>query len=448
MGQSRVEPADTEEKPTPRLPSLRDRAAEWRLHAQSHPRADLASLAETLAETAEGSGLVISLSHDDYATVLGGGVQNVVGDEQRLLGQAGWSYLHLSPAVPLPMLADDQPADRFQVILRLDGEALGAASVADLIPLATALRQGGPRVEGIVHHLMGHVPERLLDLFEAFGLRHPIVWAHDYFTLCPGYALLRNDEAFCGGPPPTSAACLTCCYGPERMQHLSRIQVFFAKAKPVVLAPSTRALSFLKSKMPLDDVETAAVPIARLLHSAETAASPPSGAPIRVAHVGARARLKGWSVFEDLATTLAQDRRYAFFQLGSEHGAPLPPAVRNVPVLVGPRNRHGMVQAIAEARIDVVISWSICHETFCFTAHEALAAGAFVVTHPGTGGLAGELKALAPQQCMIVEDEAALRRLLQGGELQERVASAQRRYGMLLPEGGSAPWLLTHRAGG
>lgn len=29
----------------------------------------------------------------------------------------------------------------------------------------------------------------------------------------------------------------------------------------------------------------------------------------------------------------------------------------------------------------MVVNWSLCHETFSFTAREALAAGAFVVTH-------------------------------------------------------------------
>jgi hypothetical protein len=142
-------------------------------------------------------------------------VQNVIGDEERAFRRAGWAYLNISPAAPLPILADPTPATDFRVLLRLNGERLGIATFADLLSAVAALRAQGTAVECIVHHLMGHALELALDLIRVTGAAHPVVWTHDFFTLCPSYTLLRNDVAFCGGPPLDSPACTICCYGTE-----------------------------------------------------------------------------------------------------------------------------------------------------------------------------------------------------------------------------------------
>ena len=47
-----------------------------------------------------------------------------------------------------------------------------------------------------------------------------------------------------------------------------------------------------------------------------------------------------------------------------------------------------MIKAIASARIDVAILWSICPETFGFSTCEAFAGGALPVTNSGSGNIA------------------------------------------------------------
>ena len=84
----------------------------------------------------------MSASHDDYVASVGG-VQNVIGDEERAFRRAGWAYLHISPAVPLLMLADPTPATEFRVVLRLNGERLGVAAFADLLDAVAAATSAG-----------------------------------------------------------------------------------------------------------------------------------------------------------------------------------------------------------------------------------------------------------------------------------------------------------------
>lgn len=401
------------------------------------------ALTQVLEATVAGAnGLIVSFSHDDYGRNYGG-VQNVVRDEQKAFGQVGWIYLHLSPAGPLPMLSDPMPADEFRVSLRLDGALLGVATVASLISLLERLHSKSLAIHAIVHHLMGFAPELVLQMIQAAGDRRPVIWAHDFFSACPSYVLMRNDVAYCGAPPVDSPACGICCYGTERPAHVARIRNFFETADAIVVAPSESALEVWR-RFELRHAETAVVPLAKLLlsgseidrnHDADER-------PLRIAHVGARAFRKGWAIFEELALRYADDKRYEFFQLGVTDGPALPRNIRNIPVRVDDAHRNAMVEAIAEARIDVVVSWSLWPETFCFTAQESLAAGAFVVANAQAGNVRPAIEAHAPDQGCAVADIDALFALFEGEGLRVQVRAAPRRRGILLAEGGSADWLL------
>jgi hypothetical protein len=423
---------------------LRVKANQWAAAAERSHAISSATLEDAL-DSDKSIGLIISFSHDDYTRNYGG-VQLVIGDEQAAFNPQGWRYLHVSPAVPLPMLADPSPPDAFAVRLRIDAGWLGVASFIDVISVIANLRTQGTTIQCVVHHLMGFAPELVLDLIRAAGDLCPILWIHDFFTVCPSYALMRNDVAFCGGPRPESVACSICSYGEERKTHIVRVRNFFEATLPSVLAPSEIALSLWRSRGKLPHSEGEAFPIARLL----TAPSDRSRAtdsssreqPIRIAHLGARVFLKGWSVFEDLATRLADDGRYEFLQLGSpDSPGVLPDFIRNIPVLVDAKRRNAMVEAIAEANIDVVVSWQLWPETFSLSVHEALAGGAFVVARLGAGNVWPAVEANAPDQGLAIIDEAELLKLFEGGDLREALENSPTRRGALLPLAATARWM-------
>lgn len=423
---------------------LRVKAKRWAEATEGSPKISATALSESIAITS-GRGLILSLSHDDYARNYGG-VQLVIGDEQAAFSRTGWRYLHVSPAIPLPMLAKPQPAGDFAVSLRIDAEWIGVARFADLIAVVAEQRRQSIDVRSVIHHLMGFAPELVLELIRASGDSSPIVWIHDFFTICPSYALMRNDVDYCGAPPPMSAACSICSYGDERNPHLKRTREFFEAVHPSVLAPSEIALNLWESRGCLPHAQGEARPIARIITapSQRPTMSDPSGRPLRVAHLGARAFLKGWSIFEDLALRLANDGRYEFLQLGSpDSGSPLPSFIRNVPVIVDTKHRNAMVEAIAEARIDIVVSWQLWPETFSLSVHEALVGGAFVVARIGAGNVWPAVEANAPAQGCAVPDETALIDLFEGDRLRVLVASSPRLRGALLPVEVTASWLRT-----
>lgn len=425
--------------------SPRIRAKDWdggRNRSSPMTGAALTQILEPLVGNA--NGLIVSLSHDDYGRNYGG-VQNVIRDEQQVFGRTKWLYLHVSPASPLPMLSDPKPADQFRVSLRLDGNVIGVAMIADLAGTLETLRRS-VFMQPIVHHLMGLAPELVLDVIRATGNGCPIVWAHDFFSACPSYVLMRNDVAFCGAPPPGSAACAICCYGEERPLHAARIRRFFEATDCIVAAPSQAALERWR-RFGLPHREAVVLPPARLLSAASNASVPShnDSRPLRVAHLGAREFRKGWAVFEELALRHAADRRYEFLQLGTPDGPSMPRNIRNISVRVDAARRNAMIEAIAEAQIDVVVIWSLWPETFCFTAQEALAAGAFIITNPGAGNVWPAIAANAPEQGCIVEDVEKLFGMFRGDDLRVRSRAAPRRRGTLLIEGGTADWFLRQR---
>jgi hypothetical protein len=341
------------------------------------------------------------------------------------------------------LLADRGPAADYRLRLRLNGVAIGVARFPDLASVLTALRGKGTRLTFVFHHLLGHIPELLATLpNEADG--DPIVWVHDFFTLCPSFTLMRNDVKFCGGPPVGSAACGVCAIGAERRDHAARMSAFFERIHPMVIAPSEVTRKFWQRRGDLPHAGTAVVPLARLSMSADRdPIVTPDDVPLRIAHLGGVSLHKGWPVFEQLTYAHANDTRYKFYHLGLG-GTPSSRYVHD-PVRVSPDQREAMIDAIVRNRIDVVILWSTWPETFCFTVHEALAGGAFVIAREAAGNVWPTVQSNEACQGCAVEDEADLFRLFESGEIQTLVARANRFRGTLRTGGGTAELLLHDR---
>lgn len=409
---------------------------------------DAAALEAALSAERAGAGdggLVLALSHDDYTRVPGG-VQNVIGDEARALCAAGWTYLHARPSRPIAGLADHGPGEVVVSLIR-DGRPLGEATVSALVAvLARAARRRPVRL--IVHHLMGFRPEDATALAAAAGPGTTLMWLHDSFVLCAGYALLRNDLVPCGGPAPDSGNCGICLHGIGRAEHLRRMAAFLDAARPALLTPSAAALAQLKTgaasaRLRLPRAEVA--PLARIAWDApRRAPRPPSpGRPLRIAFLGMPVHHKGWPVFAELARRYANDSRYVFLLLGAAPAASAPPGLRHVKVQVGPGDRDAMRRAVEEAGVDAVVVWPLVSETFSFVTREALAGGAFVIARRGAGNVWPAVEAEDPALGLALEDEAALFALFaEGGALAARIAAAPRRYGRLVAQSPGAEWVL------
>jgi hypothetical protein len=433
-------PLDSLRKRLEAAVSPRKTISEWEAAACKGPALSADELEKILLPSTSEARLIISFSQDDYINNFGG-VQNVVSLEQHAFNKRGWKYLHVAPAKPLPLLADETSADIFKVSLRINGEQLGLATFQELIQAASSVTKRDVPVECVVHHLLGFSPELVGEFLRKTGLDQPIFWIHDFFSVCPNYVLMRNNVAFCGCPDPDSGACRICCYGTERKEHLQRIQSMFRKINPKILAPSQAALKLWKASALLQYQTADVVPLARLVR----APHPKFGArnnPLRIGFTGALAYPKGWDVFEELAYRHVNDERYLFFHLGRlKETDMLPVNIRHRSVNVNRESRNDMVEAVAQMRIDVIVNWSLWPETFCFTALEGLAGGAFVVARASAGNVWPLIEANAPDQGCAVGNRTQLFDLFQNGEIQKLVNNANCRYGILIRGNGTADWL-------
>ncbi len=347
-----------------------------------------AVLRQRLAAASAGArGLVLALSHDRY-TEIPGGTQLLIAGEQRKVNGDGGTYLHLCPAVAGHGLAPaaDAPA---ALGVTLDGAWLGVAT-ADRLAAALRALPAALRRLLVVHALHGWQPETVAALAAALRPHERVFWAHDYGAGCASPRLLRNDIAPCHGPPPDSLGCRICRHGDGRVEHLARVRALFAAVPFCLAAPSaTAAAAWTRST----GLKVAAVHVHPHAVLAPQPPRPAAGGPVRIGFIGAAAYHKGWPWFRDLVGAARALPEYRFFHFADAAALRPMDGLAGVAVSVTPAAPFVMQQALAARRIDLVLALSPWPETFSYAAHEALAAGADLLTVAGSGHIAALVRA-------------------------------------------------------
>jgi hypothetical protein len=380
-----------------------------------------ASLAKALAASRTGlADLHITFSHDDY-TANTGGVQLCLQREGARIAALGYDHLHLYPAKPWPVVRVRSEPGHLGVVL--NGEAVGVFAPKTIVgPLGKAARAAkAGRRSFAIHSLLGHSAGETVEILAAAGLKAGFFWLHDFASLCAGYHLLRNDVEDCSAPPPESAACGICVYGPWRARHVAEHERLFVRLSLTVISPSQPTLDLWKASAAYPAVREVVLPHARLVER-QAAPATPAGRPLRIAYAGMPAAHKGWEVFRDLAARHADDPRYHFLHLGGR--APAGSPIEFHKVTVTDDAPLAMQEAIATHEADAVLIWPLCRETFSFTAYEAVAAGAAVITGPDSGNVAAFVE--AEGHGVVMADEDALGRAFETGEVAALARAARR----------------------
>jgi len=356
------------------------------------------------ASLEEGAGrLIIGFGHDNYLSICGG-VQICIQREAEAANAAGIAYLNIHPWQPLPRLAHQSDDPDPLVCLILDGDDLGSCRMSVIISLMDDLKSTNTAVDVVVHSLLGHMPEQIVQIVQSVEGSRCWFWLHDFFTLCPSFTLQRNLITYCDAPDESSNACHMCCFGEERGDHRRRIQAFFEALSVHLLAPSKMTKKFWLEKAGLPHVGITAVPHMKLRWM-RRASKPKALAkrPIRIGYIGAPLSQKGWQIYQKIFREHQNSELFRFYYFGN-HDVPI--SIRKVSAHVTQDNNGAMIEALAEAEIDLVLHWSSCPETFSFTTHEALASGAYVVTNELSGNVAATIRRL--KRGMVLKDENEL----------------------------------------
>jgi hypothetical protein len=374
------------------------------------------ALQAALADAPHGlSRLHLTFSHDDFVQNVGG-LQLCVQREAAALAREGGDHIHVFPAEPWPVVRPDGAPSRLGVLL--NGAQIGVfegPAIADALAAALATTPGGVRTFAI-HSQLGQTAAETIAIVQSCGMQAGWFWLHDFASLCAGVHLLRNDVADCAAPAPDSPACGVCVYRPWRTAHIEAHAALFDALDLTLASPSQAALDTWREggvRAGWNHAAVAAIvhPHARLI-PIDAPASPHNG-PLRVAFLGAPATHKGWTVFRDLVLRHEGDPRYSFHHLGAAADASLP--LDFVAVRGGSDDPDAMANALAVLAPDIALIWPLCQETFSFTAYEAVAAGAAVVTNPDSGNVAAFVVQTGLGE--VLGDEAALAKAFESGDI-------------------------------
>lgn len=382
--------------------------------------APASALTAALASGSPGlSRLHVTFSHDDFTAHLGG-VQLTLDREMAGVRALGRDHLHIFPARAWQQVRT--AADPAQLGVIWNGTFVGAFEPATILEAVQTSAAGPAEARSFaIHSLLGHTVEETVDLLAALGLNRGVFWLHDFASLCAGFHLLRNDVEDCAAPPPESAACEICLYGPWRARHQAAHQRLFRHLELTVVAPSQPTLDlWTRAWTHPDPVGTRVHPHARL-EPRGPAAIPPAERPFRLAYPGLPVDHKGWPVFRYLAARFSDDPRYEFVHLGARPGPDSKLRFREV--TAGASTPLAMRDALAQEQADAALIWPLCRETFSFVAYEAAAAGCAVITGPDSGNVAAFVAEGGHGRVM---EEAALTAAFASGEILE-LARARRR---------------------
>ena len=361
--------------------------------------------------------VVLSLSHDKYNENIGG-IQLCISNEQKALDKEGYDYININPSRPLLVLANDMS---WYGDIIINNELIGTFSSEDIL---TMFENGLTLKElfMIVHSLHGHSPKFLKDLHSTVNFSKNFYWIHDYFSICEGYNLLRNNLAYCGAPSIESQACQICVYGSEnRKNHLEKIKNIFNSISFSIISPSQTALDIWLDASNLSYEKAYVQPHTNIeRYREENLNELKENMPLKIAFLGHPATHKGWFVFLKLVEHFKNDKRYEFYHLGSTRAFD-DNVIKFFKVKNSSNNMQDMKNIIQEQNIHIAFLWSICPETYNLITFEALSAGASVLTYKDSGNIASEVN--KNKHGLVLDSEEQLFDMFSSGVIREKTTT-------------------------
>ena len=388
--------------------------------------------------------LVFSIGNDDFR-ITSGGIQVCVGVECSEFNRKGINYLHMFPSVfeRVMSVSGSNPELSFVLNGKLLISKLATEQLMDFF--IEIQRDQHLELRGIsIHGLLGHDAARVLEQVNTLKYTPIYFWIHDYSMVCSSPSLAHNSIRFCGAPEQGSPACNTCMHGPSRSLTFHPLTVLLAASQIKLVAPSTTAAEYFadaigKLNMSAPDIKV--MPHGELLTSSigTVASGIANSSSIRVAFVGNPLSHKGWFVFQTLAETYREDKRYEFVQFGMERGG----GVQFHFLSQSGKNPNETSDILRQFDIDVVVCWSTWPETFGLIAHEATAAGCYVISTSHAGNIAQVIS--THNSGMILESETELFDLFAEGDSLRRNLDSfiQKRSGKIFTYTGLTLGLLS-----
>lgn len=322
---------------------------------------------------------VILISHSNYK-IKSAGVEKFILDEEKLLKKKKIKVLHIFPLIEINKRYE---FDCFGI--NLGGEFKGVYSMKNLNEALYCVKNKY-NLEYMaiqLHHLHGWnldiMLKKLLDVkcFIYF-------YIHDYDTICED--VLTKDSACksCISSILYGKTCIKCKYKTKNLKRKESVDKFLKELYPIVkkvVVPSKSVMynwgeyyPNYKSKIVVrEHLKFEGKYKKRIINN-----------KIKIAYIGSMADHKGIVEWKELIEILPKDS-YDFYYFGKDNL--FIKDVINITVDYREKNSKTMVEQLRTYNIDCVFLWSKCEETYCYTAYEAYAANAYIITSLKSGNI-------------------------------------------------------------
>ena len=269
----------------------------------------------------------------------------------------------------------------------------GIKSVRQVIELINAYNREKECAGVYIHNIIDLDIDEL-DAFISFR-KKVTLFVHDFCTCCKQINLRKNLENFCGDSLLYDEKCSDCRFYEKSKKLHAELEAFFAKIPVLrVIAPSESAARLWAESYPdyKENVEIIPHLIPEGVWRDERGEIKPED-KIHIAFVGSAIPQKGWNTFADAVAMLQKTQKVRgieLYYLGQSRKTT--EGVIQVYVSTHEKGDHAMIDALRMNRIDAVILFSNCPETYSFTYYESLAANCFVITNKLSGNIAHETK--------------------------------------------------------
>ncbi len=328
---------------------------------------------------------VIFVSHSNYR-IKGAGVEKYIGEITKLFQKKGIQSIHFFPIIEVNKRI--RRFGREYVGVHYNGKFEGIYredTLADL--LGQLSRKYGLNYLGVhINHLHGWNMDHLEALLLRLQLPVKII-VHDFEMICAYMFKEDGRGASCRKNigKPCAERCMGCRYAATALQQFQKNQGFLAHIEPLIesiIAPSKVAgVNWLKGFENYRDKLTIRE---HLLQSGKYVKAEPDER-MKIAYIGSIAAHKGYNEWLRLRQSL-EEQNYEFYYFGKNKQAM--PGVQKVFVDFQVSASKGMTEQLREYGIDLAFMWSMCQETYCYTAYEALAADCYLLTNDYSGNIA------------------------------------------------------------
>lgn len=368
---------------------------------------------------------VIAFAHNDYLDDIGGTSKFILSQRNRFF-ERGYSYVYIAPY----RLPRSKPSSKWLVIA--DNEYKFTGSTEEICNYLSEVAVTSDLCGIFIHHLKNI---NLVAITQILNLNDCKIWVyiHDFFTVCCGINLVKNDEFYCGDQKGTIGLCDDCKYSNENRILHPKIEEFFEyfEDRLTFVAPS-EGCKEIWSKTFNQYEEQVEVINHQIMEGEFRENLEVIGADedLKIAFLGYKKTIKGWDIFKRIAHESNQRgckaRYYSFSAIYEENLD-----IENVDVDYNSDN-NAMIKALRQYKPHCVLLWSVWPETYSYTLFEAIASNCFIITPEFSGNMSAQVQKL--KNGIVLANENELEQLMFNTNRLRELINTFREKGIYGPE--------------